>query len=297
MCLPKLQRTLAVALALLVAVPLFADDRSAKRALVAELLKTIDTKALTQAFFENLFKGPTVSDAPNATEVEELTPEQRTEFEAARRKQQEEMRAFSERIFARLDYVKFADEVYAPLFAERFNVDELKELIAFFKTKNGQKLVKVIPELGFGSGMRGMEFIKQAAEAAQEEIAKEDTAKHPWKGTLSDMRSLATAAEARATDTNEYPKVAFDELPPLLAPTYIRNFPKVDAWGTPYVYVSDGEHYRFVSAGADRRFEWNARQLDLSITAPQLSESLDADIIFQDGTFIQLPKEAKGQDQ
>jgi hypothetical protein len=294
MCRSNLQRTLVVVLALLLAVPLFADDRSVKQALVAELLKTIDAKALTQAFFENLFKGFAV---PEGSDLEGLTPEQRTDFEAARRKQQEEMRAFSERLFARIDYVKFADEVYAPLFDERFNADELKELIVFFKTKPGQKLVKVIPELGFGSGMRGMEFIKQAAEATQEEIAKEDTAKHPWKATLSDMRTLATAVEARATDTNEYPKVAFEDLPPLIMPTYIRNVPKTDSWGTPYFYVCNGEHYRFVSAGADRRFEWSSRQLYLSITTPIVSESLDADIIFQDGDFIQLPKEAKGQEQ
>jgi len=30
------------------------------------------------------------------------------------------------------------------------------------------------------------------------------------------MRMLATSVEARATDTNEYPKVSFEDLPPLI---------------------------------------------------------------------------------
>ena len=97
--------------------------------------------------------------------------------------------------------------------------------------------------------------------------------------------------EARATDTNDYPDVDFSELATLVAPTYIREVPQKDVWGTPFLYIGTGENYRIVSAGADKRFDWNARQMDPN-AVPTPSESLETDLIFQDGTFIQYPKEA-----
>jgi len=80
-----MRRTLIVVLMLLVAVPLFGEDHSAKKALVAELLKTIDTKALTQAFFNMMLKAMTGTEE---MDVAALTPEQRTEFETAQNKRQ-----------------------------------------------------------------------------------------------------------------------------------------------------------------------------------------------------------------
>jgi hypothetical protein len=135
----------------------------------------------------------------------------------------------------------------------------------------------------------------QAAEDTTAEIAKEDAAKTPWRPTMADIRSIAVALEARATDTNDYPDVSFDGLEALIAPLYIKSVPKVDAWGTPYVYVGNGTNYRIVSAGADQRFEWGARQLEPVGTAFRATTDPDADIIYQDGTFLQAPAESKQQ--
>ena len=110
--------------------------------------------------------------------------------------------------------------------------------------------------------------------------------------TLQDIRVIATAVEARATDTNEYPKVTYDELVPLVQPVYVRKAPLVDPWGTPYWYVADGRNYRFVSAGADRTFEPGSKKLDLNDEGKRATDNLDADIIFQNGTFLQYPKSA-----
>lgn len=258
-------------LTLAAAMPLFADDAAVKRQLVSELLEVIDVKALTRTSFETA--SGLYGEGDDA----------------------ESMRAFNERLYLRIDYVKLADEVYAPLFSERFNAEELKELIAFFKSKHGQKLAQLLPEIGLGGAIRGSRFIEEAVQATQEELEKEDAAKHPWKSTLSDMRSIATAVEARATDTNEYPHVSFDELPAIISPTYIRTVPQVDAWGTPYFFVATGEHYRLVSAGADKHFDWSSQQLDLNDPGSRLSDTLDADIIFQDGNFLQMPKEGREQ--
>src|SRR3954451_19149870 len=61
------------------------------------------------------------------------------------------------------------------------------------------------------------------------------------KRTMADMRSIATAWEARATDTNRYTAAGGLSLPStsigqsalagMLAPTYIKLLPSKDGWG------------------------------------------------------------------
>src|SRR6266513_6409723 len=61
------------------------------------------------------------------------------------------------------------------------------------------------------------------------------------KRTMADMRTIATAWEARATDVNRYNAagVTFPttgatiaDLNSFLAPTYVKTFPTKDGWGT-----------------------------------------------------------------
>jgi len=286
------KRALFLLLALFIASAAVAGRAVGKRQLVSELLEVIDAKALMQTSFSGFLTTLTVAfNEGNAPSRPEDVPEEyRADWEEMRRTEEKKMSEFKERLFARVDYAKYFDEVYVPIFEKQFTTDELRQLIAFFKTKHGQKFARVLPELSIGP--EGARILTDAGNSADKELKREEAAKHPWRATMSDMRSLATAVEARATDVNGYPNVSFEELEALIAPTYIKDVPKVDSWGTPFLYVGDGKHYRFVSAGADKRFEWSARHLDLSITEPKLSESLDADIIFQDGYFIQSPKAA-----
>jgi hypothetical protein len=120
--------------------------------------------------------------------------------------------------------------------------------------------------------------------AAQRELAA-------VKKTLADMRALATALEARATDTNEYPETAdMETLRKLVQPTYIRNMPSRDGWGHEFLYIGSLNHegYRIVSAGADGVFESTSRRLDQ--VAARETERPEEDIIFQNGEFLQVPR-------
>ena len=276
-----------IVLFLLIACPAFGGERSEKRQLISELLDVIDAKSITRTSFENL--ATTLRGMHDESESGEVPEEYRAQWEEAQRKEAERLREFQERMFARIDFVKYYDETYVPLLESQFTADELRHLVDFFKSRHGQKLAKILPRFSMAEGMQ---TIREAAEATDEELRKEHAAKYPWKQVMYDLRSLATAVEARATDTNEYPNVSFEELEALLAPTYIREVPKTDYWGTPYLFVGDGQNYRFVSAGADRRFEWSSRQLDPTLTEPRFSKSLDADIIFQNGIFVQSPEAA-----
>jgi len=96
------------------------------------------------------------------------------------------------------------------------------------------------------------------------------------KRTMADMRSVATAWEARATDTNRYnaagalslptADVGFSELSAALSPTYIKTLPKADGWGNVWILKADqgfsdstaAQVYMIRSTGkdGDRRRGW-----------------------------------------
>jgi hypothetical protein len=277
-------------LLLILACTAVADERAEKRQLLSELLEVIDAKALMQTSFSNFLTTLATGFRESQSDPEDVPEEIRASIEESRRREEEEMHRFREQMYAQIDYARYFDEVYAPILEEEFTAAELRELIAFFKTKHGQKFARVLPRFGIGADPKGFRFIDEAATAAQKEIAKAEETKHPEKKTMAALRTIATALEARATDVDNYPNVTFDELEALLAPTYIREMPKVDSWGTPFFYIGDGQHYRVVSAGADKRFEWSSRHLELTNIEMRWSDDPDADIVFQDGNFLQAPK-------
>lgn len=258
-------------LVLLIAFPLLADDAKTKQQLIAELLDLLDVRAMVQAVFDDPYRG---------------------NYDQQPAENAEQARAFRDRLFSRLDYARYAEAFYAPLFDERFTAAELRELIAFYRTDAGRKSARLMRELSSELYMTIWSQLQEDAEAVAKDMVSEDEKKHPWKRAMADIRSLAIAIETYATDTNEYPKVAtMDALEALLEPTYARDMPEIDPWGTPYEYISDGKSYRLASAGADRKLEWNTRVLERVEGPPRQTDDADADIIFQDAEFVQAPRE------
>lgn len=106
--------------------------------------------------------------------------------------------------------------------------------------------------------------------------------------TLADLRSVATALEARATDYNSYIAAGnVDELAGHLQPTYIRQVPLRDGWNRPWRYMAleGGQGYAFASAGSDGVF-----QVDLSNLG---GTNVGDDIVFSNGNFIYAPPNAQ----
>ncbi|MEA2166228.1 MAG: Type secretion system protein [Thermoanaerobaculia bacterium] len=296
--------SLTIFTALFIAIPLIAepaaDARAERKQLVRELLKVIDSKHLTQSMLDLLFNRMLgASEALRAPDAP-VTKEQAAKQQEIRKKAEEQMRVFRERLWARVDFATYDDQVYVPLFEKTYSADELRELIAFFKTKAGQKTAALFPDLSLGAFISGSELLSKEANAIATEMAAEEEAKKPEdERTMRDLRSVATAIEAYSTDENHYPKVmSYDALKPVLSPTYIRDLPEKDAWGTPYRYAvsNDGAHYRLVSAGADHQFEGGSDMIalfDEKNRPPAIhSASADRDIIYQDGAFMQLPAAA-----
>ena len=117
------------------------------------------------------------------------------------------------------------------------------------------------------------------------------------KRTMADIRSVATAWEARATDTNSYliagatvsgiggiTKRTVAEVSAQLSPTYIKSMPRKDGWDTEYdLYQDDniGSVYVIHSYGKDKK---------TSTPAAGPTTDFDCDIVYSNGSFITYPE-------
>lgn len=121
------------------------------------------------------------------------------------------------------------------------------------------------------------------------------------KRTLSDMRSIATAWEARATDLGKYNAagagyegasnlVDVVSLAGALAPTYMKSVPTRDGWGNLFTAYTDqpfggtgiAGKYSIVSAGRDGILQ--------TPYVPGTFTNFDCDIVYSNGTFTTYPE-------
>lgn len=128
------------------------------------------------------------------------------------------------------------------------------------------------------------------------------------KRTMADMRSIALAWEARATDQNTYaaagvaapetpaadwPDAALDvtHIAGWLAPSYIKSMPIYDGWGGHFqVGIStDGTTYSVESLGADSSDEEDTGGEVVT------TNNFDNDIIFSAGVFVKYPEGVQSQ--
>ena len=116
------------------------------------------------------------------------------------------------------------------------------------------------------------------------------------KRTMADIRSIATAWEARATDTNAYTAAGtsvisggpgISTLAGILSPTYIKQLPEKDGWGTLYDTAATQNEYQIRSYGKN-----GAKDGSPAFGA---TTKFDCDIIFQNGTFVQYPEGVQTQ--
>ncbi len=110
--------------------------------------------------------------------------------------------------------------------------------------------------------------------------------------TMADIRTIATAAEAFATDNKAYPKA--DALETALVPTYITTLPRMDGWAHPLRYecwsTRDAEAcdvYAIGSGGKDGAFE---RQDLKEYAGGGATTNFNSDIVFSNGNFVQFPQ-------
>ena len=123
------------------------------------------------------------------------------------------------------------------------------------------------------------------------------------KKTVNDIRVIAHAWEARATDTQSYMlsgytfpgtgAVTHEALVTALRPTYLRDIPRLDGWNramqfavTPEVSGSDAGGYAIRSAGRDGTFD--------ETYVNGITSDFDCDIVWANGSFISYPDVTQG---
>ena len=107
------------------------------------------------------------------------------------------------------------------------------------------------------------------------------------KRTMADMRTIATAWEARAEDRNTYLVgrpgiVSYQELRWVLEPTYAKHLPSDDGWDNPFIFTSSDQNYSIRAIVADH-------QLDAHLVLGATTD-FDCDIVYTNGTFIAYPE-------
>jgi type II secretion system protein G len=121
------------------------------------------------------------------------------------------------------------------------------------------------------------------------------------KRTMADMRTIATAWEARAADINRYNSAgvswpAADALATTLqlrlAPTYVKKLPIYDGWNEEFRVSSNNEfNYTVKSFGADR-LETTPTTTAATWVA---TDKFDCDIILSNGYFVVYPEGGQTQ--
>jgi type II secretion system protein G len=121
------------------------------------------------------------------------------------------------------------------------------------------------------------------------------------KRTMADMRTIATAWEARATDVNQYSAAGISfpaattsitGLSAILSPTYVKQLPVYDGWSSAFLQGSTTSSYAIKSIGADKTD--NTASLTSAASAITTG-NFDCDIIYSDGTFVQYPEGVQSQ--
>ena len=124
------------------------------------------------------------------------------------------------------------------------------------------------------------------------------------KRTMADMRTIASAWEARATDVNSYlaagatiswPATSSDvsTIEARLTSTYIKRIPLYDGWGQTFRVgvTTEGDSYAIKSYGADKTESTTVTTASAAIT----TNNFDCDIIFSEGNFVSYPEGVQSQ--
>ncbi len=120
-------------------------------------------------------------------------------------------------------------------------------------------------------------------------------ARSKQKRTMADMRTIATAWEARATDVNGYSAAGAYTIPAtvstplqmsgMLAPTYIKVLPPRDGWNNGWEYRVGGQNYAIISYGKDGVV---SNSSGTTFTGGPTT-NFDCDIIYSQGGFLVYP--------
>jgi hypothetical protein len=259
-----------------------------QRELIEKLILLTEQDAGMKSMTDSMFKAiekQYLADAEASGSSPERLSEAKEVYEIFRRK------------IATIDFGGLMHESSVRSFARHFNEQELVDLIAFYSSPTGRKSIQVMDDLMREGMENGIAILGPKIDETMKEAQGEARRLRPWRQTMTDLRTIAVAVESYAVDHNRYPAATtYAGLKTLLEKdAYGNALPEKDVWGHDYAYVvsEDGTRYRLVSAGSDGNFEWDSRRTGPAEEQLRYRDRLEDDIIFADGTFVQLPIQGK----
>ncbi|HEY6331469.1 MAG TPA: DUF2059 domain-containing protein [Blastocatellia bacterium] len=136
-------------------------------------LTMIQTMSSMGGFTSSLMKA-----APVPSSGQNLTPEQQAQAKKVTSAlMASEISRLSDSLVKGIDFDKMIAAVYVPLYDKYYTEDDLRDLIAFYKTPTGQKLVLVSPMLAAEASAKTGEFLlpmlMQNMKGLQEQMEKD----------------------------------------------------------------------------------------------------------------------------
>lgn len=169
--------------------------------------------------------------------------------------------------------------------------DDVNELTESLRERRAEQEASG-PRLRSVSGERGFSLIEVLAVMAvisilgmlsvSQFVRAYDRARQ--RGTLADMRSIASASGTFQIDSGEIAPTLPD-----LEPYYMNPVGPVDRWGTAWVYSADANSYELRSLGSDTA-------MGPAPPEPWEDEPFECDLIVTTGVFTQAPATTRSSD-
>lgn len=178
---------IALSLSFVFTVPVFAQDKpdSEKVALIKKLFVLMDIKNMQESIMasswqdleEQIMKGMTGTMGDPSASKEQKDALERVMLEYSRRISTK----FQVRLKEKVNIAELTERVIVPIYDKNFSAAEIKDLIAFYETPTGQKMVKSMPQMTQETMQKTMEVVMPQIMQIMSEVSEEE------KGALEKM--------------------------------------------------------------------------------------------------------------
>jgi hypothetical protein len=162
-----------------------AEPSESKAALIKELIEISGVSGMAQQMLDQHGYIELMRLQPEYQPMMELAVSEQLDLSEEDRQQLwaqlSNFERFAERFYElfteRVDFPKIIESVYQPLYEKYFDVGDLEEMVAFYRTPVGRKTIEVMPSLMQEAGLGVDQMIRPQSIALLQEIVAEERAK------------------------------------------------------------------------------------------------------------------------
>jgi hypothetical protein len=150
-----------------------------KRALIKEMIVATDVQkmsdAMMKATMDQLENNSPRWIAESVNIMSDLKPEERKEMIREMTDSSARFtKRFRELMKEKLDWVQLVEELIYPIIDKYYTEDDLKNMIAFYKSPTGRKVLEVMPQMMTEMMIRSEEIIRPKIEGIAKQVLEEE---------------------------------------------------------------------------------------------------------------------------